>query len=318
MSYLGSPARRATVRLLILAAPLSWWRSAPAQSAPSAAAAPGRPVVLMLHGLGAEDQDSTGLRREWLDALNQGIVGVTRQAPFGAEDFRLVWYADALDPRAPQRCPKGREAAPSGEVGSLLATVGELMGVVADVTGDAEGAALRSLAGDLLYLGDARKRCAAEERLADALSRASREARPVILVAHSFGSLVAYHYFESRDTAGAVPVERLVTVGSLVGRPEMRELLLGSAGRSVRLPPGIGSWVNVRDPADELAAPISGERADSPAPAGILDRRTERPPLADPHDATRYLLDPATARAVLEAWCRAFPAGRSGGPACEA
>jgi hypothetical protein len=270
----------------------------------------------MLHGLGTEDADSTGLRREWLDALNQGIVGVSRQAPLGPDDFRLVWYADALDPRAPQRCPEGRGSASSGEVGTAIATVGELMGMVADVTGEAEGAALRGLAGDLLYLGDDRRRCAAEERLADALARAAQDDRPVILVAHSFGSLVAYHYLESRDTSAAVPVVRLVTVGSLVGRPEMRELLLGSAGRRVDLPDGVGSWVNVRDPEDELSAPISGERADSAEAARILDRRTERAPLADAHDATRYLLDPATAKAGLESWCSAFPAGQSRGSGC--
>ena len=313
---LCSPTRRVVPTWLLVFAGLAlFWQASAQMPVVPGPGAGDRPVVLMLHGRGVVDADSTYLREEWLDALNQGLVGVTKQAPLTPGDFRLIWYSDALDPRTPSACREGRGTAPQGDVGGLLATVGGLMGVVADVMGDVEAEALRSLAGDLLYLGDDRKRCAAEERLAEALARAAAEGRPVVLIAHSFGSLVAHHHLTLRDTANAPPVERLVTIGSLVGRPEMRELLLGSRGRRVELPARVGSWVNVRDPNDDLSASISGERPDS-LDARIVDRRTERPPLADPHDATRYLLDPATARAVWEAWCSAFPAGRTEAQGC--
>jgi hypothetical protein len=59
-----------------------------------------------------------------------------------------------------------------------------------------------------------------------------------------------------------------VTTGSLLGRPELRQLLL------------------------------------------------ERSLPGDPHDASRYLADPATVRAVLEAWCRALPDGGSAERSC--
>jgi pimeloyl-ACP methyl ester carboxylesterase len=217
-----------------------------------------------------------------------------------------VWYADALDPRAPAACPdRSRRSTPASQVGSVLGAVGTLMGAVADLSGEHEAAALRSLAGDLLYLGDEGKRCAAEERLAGALARAAAEDRPIIVVAHSFGSLVAYHHLQTRDTAGAVTVERLITVGSLIGRPELRDLLLGQDGRRAALPPGVGSWVNVRDPEDPFAAPLHSVRADSAQAERIRDVRTERAGARDPHDAARYLIDPATARAVRESWCSA-------------
>ena len=270
-----------------------------------------RPIVLMLHGRGVDNADSTYLRRAWLDALNQGLVGVGGGALVGADDFRLIWYADALDPRAPSSC-RGEPSAASQGVAAVLATAGTLMGVAADLVGNQEAAALRQLAGDMLYLGDEGKRCVAEERLADALASAQAQNRPVVLIAHSFGSLLAYHHLERRDSVGAAPVQRLVTIGSLIGRPELRELLLGANGRRTELPAGVGSWVNVRDPNDLFAAPLTGLGSDS---ARVLDRTTERPSGTDPHDAGRYLTDPATARAVLESWCAALPAGETG-PGC--
>jgi hypothetical protein len=271
-----------------------------------------RPIVLMLHGRGVDNADSTYLRRAWLDALNQGLVGVGGTALLGADDFRLIWYADALDPRAPSSC-RGATSAASQGVAAVLATAGTLMGVAADLVGDQEAAALRQLAGDMLYLGDEGKRCVAEERLVDALASARVQNRPVVLIAHSFGSLLAYHHLERRDSVGAPPVQRLVTIGSLIGRPELRELLLGANGRRTELPAGVGSWVNVRDPNDLFAAPLTGLGSDS---AHVLDRTTERPSGPDPHDAARYLTDPATARAVLESWCAALPGASETGPVC--
>jgi hypothetical protein len=276
---------------------------------------PGRPVVLVLHGRGVTGADSTGLRRQWRDALNQGLVAVGGSSLLAEDDLRLVWYADALDPRQPTRCDAGPGGAPTSELASGLAAAGELLGVAAEWMGDAEGAALRSLAGDLIYLGDDRKRCRAETRLADALARTAHEGRPVVLVAHSFGSLVSYHHLRVRDTTSAPRVERFVTIGSLLGRPELRRLLLGPEGRDAVLPAGVGSWVNVRDPGDPLASALV-ELGEAGRSGRIQDVTTERQLPGDPHDAARYLADPATARAVLAAWCAALPGGGSGERAC--
>jgi len=282
-----------------------------------------RPVVLMLHGRGLTGFDTAGLRMEWLGALNSGLHAVGAGPLLLTEDdLRVIWYADALDPRAPVGCVAARAAAqeraasrPGGEIAAAMAATGALLAFAAEWARGPEGEALRALAGDLLYFGDDEKRCAAERRLDEALRRAAFQGRPVILVAHSFGSLVAHGHLRTRE-ADAPVVERYLTIGSLIGRPELRTLLIGPAGREPGLPPGVRSWVNVRDPRDPLATALLGVRAPSDQEARIFDLRTERTVPGDPHDAGRYLSDPATARAVLGAWCSGLGQGARATPAC--
>ena len=64
----------------------------------------GRPVILLLHGRGLLDRDTTAMRRLWLESLTQGARGIGRDVPLDARDVRLVWYADVLDPRSSAGC----------------------------------------------------------------------------------------------------------------------------------------------------------------------------------------------------------------------
>lgn len=305
--------------LLALAAALPGARSAPSPASPAAEPPePGRPVVLVLPGRGLADADTAALRRDWLDALNLGLTAAGAWPLLADRDLRLVWYADALDPRAPATCADRAPGATPAGVHDFAATLSAALMVaamVADLSEELDGEPLREVAGDLLYFGDDGKRCAAEERLEDAIAGAAREARPIVLVAHSFGSLVALGHLAARDP-GAPRVERWITIGSLVGRPDLRELMLGPDARTTGLPPGVGSWVNVRAPDDVLAAPLGGVRTEELAAGRVVDTITAPAPPGDPHDAARYLADPVTAGAVLEAWC-AEPGGAAAAePAC--
>lgn len=295
---------------------LPGWTAPAAPVTPTAAARDsGRPVVLVLPGRGLEGSDTASLRNAWNSALDQGIASVAGERLLDEDDLRLVWYADALEPGT-GACPvrrgeeegaglqRGRRGSEwAQDVGAALESAGRLMGLVAQWVEGPEGEALRSMAGDLVYLGDDGQRCGAEERLAGALATAERDGRPVILVAHSFGALVSYHYLQIRPD-GSPRIERWITVGSLLGHPELREVLLDGGG-GTGVPVGVGSWVNVRDPRDPLAAPLVGIRSSAGDTAAIEDRTTEGPGAGNPHDPERYLSDPATARAVVEAWCRA-------------
>ncbi len=229
--------------------------------------------------------------------------------------MRLVWYADVLDPASrasgcdepavrPQRAPRARED--DGDVLQLIFGVtSALFTSLYEAIPDESRAAMRAIVGDILYLGESWRRCGVERRIESALARAAREERPVILVAHSFGSLVAYGYLRGNQarTPASTPIHRFVTLGSMLGIPELQQLLVGRAG-ALTVPTNVRSWVNVRNTADPFALPLA-EPSSGRGPASVREV-VIRAAAADPHDIRTYLRDPAGARAIAWAWCDAF------------
>jgi lecithin:cholesterol acyltransferase len=257
------------------------------------------------------DHDTAVTRKMWLDALSSGGKSITTLPLLGERDVRVVWYADVLDPRSSAGCDYGtsdvrarRSAAIDPDLKSLVATVGSLFDMITSGVADTENVShLRALSADASFLADSRKRCASEQRLADAIDAAHREGRPVILVAHSLGSLVAYDYLSSRADTGLV--QRFVTLGSMVGATELRRMLIGGDARDTLVrPAGVKSWINIRHESDLFATPI---------PIGrnvIAEPPADEP---DPHELVGYLRGSTTAAEVLGSWCAAYvskaPAG---------
>ena len=263
----------------------------------------GRPIVLLVHGRGMLDRDTAATRKMWVDAISSGSGTVNGQPLYSSRDVRVVWYADVLDPRSASGCDyangdaRARRSNPDPELRDVLSTAGSLLGAITAMVDDSGAAGqLRALSADAAFLTDARKRCAAEQRLGDAIDRARGEGRPVILVAHSLGAVVAYDYLSARTDTGAV--ERLITIGSLVGSPDLRRLLIGGDGSdSLTRPSSVKSWINVRNENDWFAAPITvGKDVLTSAP-------TNEP---DPHEMVGYLRGSATNAEVAADWCAAF------------
>jgi pimeloyl-ACP methyl ester carboxylesterase len=264
----------------------------------------GRPVILLLHGRGLLDRDTTAMRRLWLESLTEGARRIGRDVPLDARDVRLVWYADVLDPRSSAGCdyassdPRARRASEADpDVRTVVSVVGGLFGAITSLVADSEaGSQLRGLAADASFLTDTRKRCASEQRLADAIARARSEGRPVILVAHSLGSIVAYDYLSSRGDSTLV--RRLITLGSPLGSADLRQLLLGGDSTdTLSLPKTVLGWINIRNDGDPFATSVTVGR-DIWEPVSNA--------AADPHDMVGYLGNSVTAGLVLGAWCDAF------------
>jgi pimeloyl-ACP methyl ester carboxylesterase len=279
----------------------------------------GRPVVLLVHGRGMLDRDSSATRAMWIGGLGSATKALARQSLISERDVRIVWYADVLDPRSDAGCdyspadPRARrDAATDPDLKTFVSLAGSVLGALGAFVTDTEaGAQLRGFAGDAAFLSDARKRCAAEQRLGDAIDRAQREGRPIILVAHSLGALVAYDYLSTRRDTGVV--QRFITIGSIVGSPELRHLLVGGDSTDTLVTPAsVKRWVNIRNDRDPLATPLSvGRDVVVTVPADE----------ADPHEMIGYLRGSATAGEVLSGWCAAFgprapsPAGCAAIPA---
>jgi pimeloyl-ACP methyl ester carboxylesterase len=170
-----------------------------------------RPLILLLHGRGQLGRDTAEIRAEWQRALETGVSKLTERPLVGPGDVRLAWYADVLDPASSVGCdsdPRPRPQRTSEDDGGvlqlLLGVTSTLFTSLYESMPDESRSSMRALVGDVLYLGDRRKRCGVERRLDAVLAQATREGRPVILVAHSFGSLVAYSYLRTDRARASV------------------------------------------------------------------------------------------------------------------
>jgi pimeloyl-ACP methyl ester carboxylesterase len=275
-----------------------------------AQSARGRPLIVLVHGRGMIGRDTAATRRLWVEGLSSGAKTLGGAVPFEANDVRVAWYADVLDPRSNAGCDYGaadprarRDARTDPGIKVLASLAGGLFSAISSSADSEANDELRGLAADAAFLSDARKRCAAEQRLADVLALAKRDGRPVVLVAHSLGSIVAYDYLSSVRDSNVV--QRLVTVGSPLGAPALRQLLMGGDSTDVlTAPAAVRDWINIRHVDDQLAAvlPIARDT--------LVAAPADEP---DPHELVGYLRDSTTARAILNGWCVAFGGARPQG-----
>jgi hypothetical protein len=252
---------------------------------------PERPIVVIVHGRGHLDGDSAALRRQWKRDLDSAIVPTGHR--LSDADVRLAWYADILEPSGSEACP--RTDNDSLGIGAFTSFIGALAAALPRE----ESREARGLIGDLVWVVDDARRCAAERRVGSVIERAVAEKRPVIVVGYSLGSLVSYGYLKARTPRIGEPAIHLVTLGSPLGNPMVRELL-GQGTDSLRRPRSVRSWQNVYDPDDPFAARVS----DASTGDAAEDRATESDATRDPHDIERYLRDRAMAAVLKKLFSR--------------
>jgi hypothetical protein len=213
------------------------------------------------------------------------------------EDVRLAWYADILDLESSASCVTTTDASEDSLDFGVVAR--GFLSSLTSVLAKEESRGLRGLIGDMLYVVDESKRCAAEQRVGSVIESAAREKRPVVVVAYSLGSLVAFGYLNARPPTAEAPDLRFITLGSPLGVRELRELMLGELGDTLRVPRGVRTWENVYDPYDMFSAPL--ERIVSAR--GVRDRVAQTTSSNDAHQIDRYLRDRSTGAALARALC---------------
>lgn len=256
---------------------------------------PARPLVILVHGRGHLGDDTASLRRSWKQDLDSGLSTI-QLPPLPDADVRLAFYADVLDPEFTEGCGPARDGDAMEEGFDTFTR--DLFAGIASLLPKSEAPEARGLLGDVLYIADGSRRCAAGRRFGDAIELAAKEHRPIVVVAYSLGALVAYDYLNSpaaKDLSGV----RFITLGSPLGVPEIRGIL-GHGSDALRMPPSVTDWDNVYDPSDAFAASIATRLSAT----SVRDRATRARATGDAHYIRHYLRDPATASAVAAALSR--------------
>jgi hypothetical protein len=117
---------------------------------------------------------------------------------------------------------------------------------------------------------------------------------PVLVVAHSLGTIVAYRILRRRNKTSSVPL--LLTLGSPLGINAVKDRLRPPA---LERPGGVARWLNGNDPRDYVAL---FERLDEQTFAAEIENITDmHNSREDAHAIADYLSDPRVTKAIARA-----------------
>jgi pimeloyl-ACP methyl ester carboxylesterase len=300
------------------------------------------PLIVFIHGRGNAEADSAILRQQWYAAFQKGAAAtgfdVTAISP---SDMRFVYYGDLYRERPVSPSSEDRLCAATILVsrpgGSAMheepneeyligqrhwAETQDAKGPIGDrIKAWLAGAAFQTPVGQYLaqtWFKDVRRyvegsydlQCATNARLSAQLFDASKGSRPVILVAHSMGSLIAYSVLAAMDhdpiPGRNAQVRRLVTIGSPLGMIDFIPFLTSKQPSPYAVPRSLQGWRNVAGYDDPIAQQgLTGSFSWDERNHSEIFVQT-RP--GDPHSAEGYLENPWTARTILKGWCGAHSA----------
>jgi triacylglycerol esterase/lipase EstA (alpha/beta hydrolase family) len=226
----------------------------------------GKKTIIGIHGLDNKPEPAV-LSAWWKASIEEGLArhGAGRKPKFR---FELVYWADLIYPEPADPASLTEPYVPAAGEGPLprgglsvtrmtAARVREGTGrVLARIfkTRLAENRfkdALWARMPDLhSYKQDESLREAVQARLLGRLRAARRWRRPVMLIAHSMGSIIAYDVLrEAEHTLPRLRLEHLVTVGSPLGLGEFGDIV----ERPLHVPECVMRWSNLADPKDQVA-----------------------------------------------------------------
>lgn len=218
-----------------------------------------KPIILLIHGRGQDMGDPQGKATalKWKTAIKGPLAqkGIFLQD----DDFIFAWYGDILGQKGVGHCTH-HEFLPQ-EYYTVDTDKLKHDGVQAFMNAAAklpfgQDYLLSKLMPDVhVYLSNQRNQCEINSRVEDALEEAWITKRPIIVIAHSLGSLVAYNVL-NRDPQIVPRIKNvtLITIGSMLGMEGVRKALLGQfMTNSLAIPQSIGSWSNFVNKKDFLS-----------------------------------------------------------------
>ena len=274
-----------------------------------------RPLILGIHGL-ANKPPKEEKQAWWAAAIREGLRrNLGEDRPDLAFDF--VYWADLRydaplsedHNREPYYPARGRGPFPSAD-GACAPTLTDRLYRIVEWAQEKTG---RLVLDDFIiehrlddlwgYYEDSIFRAAARDRLREALER--HAGRPLLIAAHSMGSLIAYDVLRQLERDGRCPrIDHLVTLGAPLGLAEIKHRLAEEHG-PLRVPYAVARWSNLGDRED--VATVGTTLAEAYAPnvlgVGVTDcpviNAYRRPRgSVNPHKSYGYLRTPEFSQAV--------------------
>lgn len=240
--------------------------------------------LVMLHGRSQEDKDPEKLRHTWVTSLHQGALKAGLELPLQRHDIVFPYFGDALRDVSNAEADSlalitiaephlNEDEFKCQILGECLDNVGVTEEVIAEEASpevqasgplsvpwiqrglelldrfapQVSAATLRYVAEDVaLYLQDEQVRNYIEHGVAKAFEACGDDPN-IVVVGHSFGSIVAYNMLRKRNVV-KTPVRALVTIGSPLAVKAIHRAL-----RPIAYPPDVDSWFNAYDEDDAVA-----------------------------------------------------------------
>lgn len=281
---------------------LSMRTGAAQRRTPSASPAP---TVVMIHGRDQQSRRGAAVEGAWNHAIDVGLSGIKVALLVPPSSRRFYWYADTLEREKGCAFAFGEGA---GWRAQDWAFWPEARKVLVAAAGQLPSAAQQALLNSQMedtakYLSNGSVACAVDGGLA-ALWDELPAGAPVIVVAHSMGSMVLYKNLMGSLARSTQPTY-IITIGSMIAVPAVQRTLLGSnAGYPAPVPLPVVWWRNIVNKGDFLAFDArTSFRSETLAKIPIdllLDTVGD-----DRHAATAYLASTTFGSTLREAWCLA-------------
>ena len=158
------------------------------------------------------------------------------------------------------------------------------------------------------YLSNLSYQCATNGVIGDSLESAWATKHPIVVVAHSLGSLITYKVLEARDVGASrdsLRIEAFIALGSQLGIKEVMQSLIGLGTPRYPYPSGIKAWTFIRGENDAMAPSSQSGSFEAPKGKSFVVLTTSTMP-GDQHNIVGYLKNVDTAREIMKAWCGAF------------
>lgn len=289
--------------------------------------------LVFVHGRSQHGKDPLMLKRQWLEALAEGLGSSVAELPVAESEVRLAYYGDTLDDLAAGRPDVAevisRGADPQGVSVEEMKFAAQLTTEFMRARGVTDRAVVENAAVGVVEKGPlnwwwVRSALQLLDRHpgVSALSLATftrdvycylsnsrartiidtgldvviPHGEPTVVVAHSLGTVVAFNVIRRRapSTPGSRPA--LITLGS----PLAVNAIQSALDRPLEYPAGISGWMNAMDPADIVALhPL--DHAHFLMNGQISNYQDVVNTTADHHGIDGYLSDPHVAATIKTA-----------------